>query len=201
MRSTFLSAAALSFALAACGSPDAEAPADEAAMEGEAAAAAPMQAMAMLITAEGEEAGMATATAEGDSVSIRFEGLNLPAGEHGVHVHTTGACEPPFDSAGPHWNPAMETHGLEGPEGQHAGDMPNLEVGEDGTGTITYTLAGGATFEGLMDADGSAFMVHASADDQTTDPSGDSGARIACGVFEAGGAADMGVAPEAGDTM
>jgi Cu-Zn family superoxide dismutase len=185
MRSTFLSATALSLALAACNSPEQPA-ADDAALE-EAAIqeAEPMQAIARLVTAQGEDVGIVTATGAGEGVSITVEGTAMPPGEHGVHVHTVGLCEgPAFESAGPHWNPEMMSHGLEGEEGQHAGDMPNLTVAADGTGTLEYTLAGGATFAGLMDADGSAFMIHAMADDQATDPSGNSGDRIACGVFE-----------------
>ena len=109
----------------------------------------------------------------------------IDPGDHGVHVHTTGSCEAPtFESAGGHWNPESQTHGLEDPAGQHAGDMPNLTVAEDGTGTMDYQLVGG-TFEGLLDADGSAFVVHADPDDQMTDPSGNSGDRIACGTFSA----------------
>jgi Cu-Zn family superoxide dismutase len=191
MRSITTTAAVLTLALAACGSPDDNAAANTAAGNS-AATSAPQtasqrMAVANLQTADGQGAGTATATASGDQVQIALDVRGLPAGEHGVHVHTVGACEgPAFDSAGGHWNPTDQTHGLESGDGQHAGDMPNLTVGEDGTGRLEYTLEGGATFEGLMDADGSAFMVHAMRDDQTTDPSGDSGSRIACGVFQAG---------------
>lgn len=186
MRKVTLSAAVLVLGLAACGSPEpAEETTDTAAID-TAAPPAPTQATATLQTADGAAAGTATATQAGDTVTISFNGTGLPHGEHGVHVHMTGSCEPPtFESAGAHWNPANETHGLEDPPGQHAGDMPNLTVGEDGTGTVEYQLVGG-TFDGLMDADGSAFVVHANRDDQTTDPSGNSGDRIACGVFTAG---------------
>ena len=193
MRKLLISTAVLSIGLAACGSP--EEPAEDVAAEDELATAEPMQAVAMLQTAEGEPAGFVTATGDNDGVSISLQVQNMPAGEHGVHVHMTGACEAPtFESAGGHWNPTDQSHGLEDPEGQHAGDMPNLEVGDDGTGSLQYTLQGGARFEGLMDADGSAFVVHAGADDQVTDPSGESGDRIACGVFEAGGAGLAGAA-------
>ncbi len=186
MRSiTITTGAILTLALAACGSSN-EGAQDETTDTAATESAAPMMAVATLQTADGQPAGMATATASGDQVLISLQVQNLPAGEHGVHVHTTGSCEAPtFESAGPHWNPGNQTHGLEAPEGQHAGDMPNLTVAEDGTGTLEYTLGGGATFEGLMDADGSAFMVHAGPDDQMTDPSGNSGDRIACGVFQA----------------
>ena len=89
-----------------------------------------------------------------------------------------------FESAGGHWNPGSTQHGLENPKGAHAGDMPNLTAADDGTGSLTFTLKGG-TMAQLLDADGSAFVVHAGQDDQKTDPSGNSGDRIACGVFAA----------------
>lgn len=183
MRLTLAIAAVSTLGLAACGSPEtAEPMADEPMAEAEGQT---MQATAMLVTADGTEVGTALATSEGDGVTISIEGMDMPPGEHGAHVHMTGMCEgPDFTSAGGHWNPIDSQHGLEDPAGQHAGDMPNLEVGEDGTGTLTYMLEGGATFDGLMDADGSAFMIHQGADDQITDPAGDSGSRIACGVFE-----------------
>lgn len=186
MRKITIPVAILTFGLAACGSPEpAEEPADDTAMDTGAPTATPMQAVAMLQTAEGEAAGTATASASGETVAISLQVQGLPPGEHGVHVHMTGACEAPtFESAGSHWNPANTQHGLENPEGSHAGDMPNLTVGDDGSGTLEYQLAGG-TFEGLMDADGSAFVVHAMPDDQVTDPSGNSGDRIACGAFSA----------------
>lgn len=139
---------------------------------------------ATLQTAEGAAAGSATITsggADGLRINIRAEGL--PAGEHGIHIHTVGKCEPPkFTSAGDHWNPAGHQHGLENAKGPHAGDMPNLNVGSDGTGTLSFALTGGSIAE-LMDADGSAMVIHAKRDDQVTDPSGNSGDRIACGVF------------------
>lgn len=179
-------ATVLTFALAGCGSPEttepAEAPAPApapAAAQGDAT-----RAVVMLRTADGTAAGSATASGAGGQVMISLNVEGLPAGEHGVHVHTVGRCDAPtFETAGGHWNPTNQQHGLEDPQGQHAGDMPNLTVGQDGRGTLEYQLEGGS-FDGLFDADGSAFVVHAGADDQRTDPSGDSGDRIACGVFE-----------------
>lgn len=147
--------------------------------------AAPMRAVATLQTAEGVPAGTASATAGDTGIVISITARGLPPGQHGAHIHMTGQCEPPsFESAGNHWNPGDAQHGLENPQGPHAGDMPNLVVNEDGLGTLEYTLQGGS-FEDLLDADGSAMVIHASADDQMTEPSGNSGARIACGVFEA----------------
>ena len=142
-------------------------------------------AVAMLETAEGAAAGTATVTEADGALRISMALLGLPSSPHGVHVHMTGTCDAPdFTSAGGHWNPADTQHGLENPQGQHAGDMPNLDVGEDGRGTLEYTLEG-ATLDGLLDGDGSALVVHEGPDDQKTDPSGDSGSRIACGVFRA----------------
>jgi Cu-Zn family superoxide dismutase len=183
MRKTMLSTA-LVLVLAACGSPESDetAPAEPAAPT----PTPTVRAVAVLRTADGADAGTATATPGLDSVRIALSVTGLPPGEHGVHVHTTGACEAPtFESAGGHWNPGEAMHGLEGEAGQHAGDMPNLTVAEDGTGSLNYQLIGG-DWEGLLDADGSAFVVHAMPDDQETDPSGNSGERIACGVFSAG---------------
>ena len=142
------------------------------------------QAMAMLRTSGGAAAGTAIARETPEGIAVTVSALGLPPGRHGVHIHMTGRCDPPaFESAGGHWNPTDQQHGLMDPAGQHAGDMPNLEVRTDGAGTLDYTLAGGS-FDGLLDDDGAALVVHADADDQQTDPSGNSGGRIACGLFE-----------------
>ena len=176
-------------ALAGCGAPETTEPAEAPAPAPAPVATAPAdgtRAVAMLRKADGTAAGSATAVLAGEQVMITLTVEGLPPGDHGVHVHMTGRCEAPkFETAGGHWNPANAKHGLESPEGQHAGDMPNLTVTQDGRGTLEYRLVGG-TLDGLFDTDGSAFVVHASADDQRTDPSGDSGDRIACGVFERG---------------
>jgi superoxide dismutase, Cu-Zn family len=148
-------------------------------------AAGAYRAVATLKTAEGSDVGMATVQQMGESLQATVEVHDMPQGMHGAHVHMTGACEAPdFTSAGGHWNPTGAQHGLENPQGAHAGDMPNLEVGANGSGTLTFMLPAG-TYEQLMDEDGAAFVVHAGPDDLKTDPSGDSGARVACGVFEA----------------
>jgi Cu-Zn family superoxide dismutase len=109
----------------------------------------------------------------------------LPVGPHAVHIHTTGKCDGPgFESAGPHWNPESKQHGTENPQGPHKGDLPNMTVAVNGTGSIMYTVPN-ATLAGLLDADGAAFMVHADADDNVSDPAGNAGGRIACGVIKA----------------
>jgi superoxide dismutase, Cu-Zn family len=145
------------------------------------------RAVATLRTPTGAPAGSVTINdaAEGMSLAINVEGL--PPGPHGIHVHMTGRCDPPaFESAGAHWNPTTRRHGLENPEGAHAGDLPNLTVGSDGKGTTTQRLAG-QRLAALLDADGAAIVVHARPDDQKTDPSGNSGGRIACGIVQAAG--------------
>lgn len=123
-------------------------------------------------------------TADGVHVTGSLEGL--PPGDHGFHIHTTGKCEPPdFQSAGGHWNPTNREHGSQNPNGPHFGDMTNITVADDGTVSIDLTTPGG-TMTGenaLLDSDGAAVMVHEKADDYRTDPAGDAGSRIACGVI------------------
>ncbi len=143
-------------------------------------------AIAELRTAVGTPAGRVRATESAGTIRVTIEAKGLPPGAHGVHVHTTGLCEgPKFESAGPHWNPTSRQHGTDNPQGSHAGDLPNLTIAADGSGTLDMALPAG-TMAGLLDADGAAFLVHAKADDLKTDPSGASGDRIACGVFAAG---------------
>jgi Cu-Zn family superoxide dismutase len=145
--------------------------------------AAPRVATASLRTAANASAGTATATEVPGGVRIALTVNGLPQGPHGAHVHTVGRCDAPdFTTAGGHWNPTGTKHGSKNPAGPHGGDMPNLLVGTDGTGSLEFTLPAG-TFDGLFDADGSAFMIHAGADDLMSDPAGNSGGRIACGVF------------------
>lgn len=191
MRSCWL-AVSLGFVLASCGSPGTQDQSganstggNDARTAASTTNAAPQRAVATLQTAQGAAAGSATASSADGGVQIALNVEGLPPGPHGAHVHMTGRCDAPtFESAGGHWNPTNADHGLEAPPGQHAGDMPNLTVGPDGRGTLEYTLQGGS-FEGLLEGDGSALVIHAGADDQRTDPSGDSGDRIACGVFQA----------------
>jgi superoxide dismutase, Cu-Zn family len=107
-------------------------------------------------------------------------------GEHGVHLHAIGICEgPKFTSAGPHWNPTNKMHGRDNPEGAHGGDLPNLFIGKKGRGTLRFDIPDGKLDgqNGLIDADGAAIVLHAMSDDHRTDPSGNSGDRIACGIL------------------
>ncbi|MBR7797142.1 MAG: superoxide dismutase family protein [Bacillota bacterium] len=121
-------------------------------------------------------------------VHIKLNGENLPPGTHGFHIHETGSCQPPdFKSAGGHFNPGQTKHGKKHPEGPHAGDLPNIEVGEDGT-VNTETTAELVTLKkgkdnSLYKEGGTALVIHAGADDYISQPSGDAGDRIACGVI------------------
>ena len=135
----------------------------------------------------GQPVGAATLTQVGNAVRIVMEVQNLPRGAKGVHIHAVGKCDgPDFTTAGPHFNPSNRQHGALNPQGSHGGDLPNIEVGADGKGRLETTtervsLVGGTT--SVFDADGSAIVVHAAPDDFRTDPTGNSGARIACGVI------------------
>ncbi len=138
--------------------------------------------------AQGRNRARATAEAAGDSLRVRIEAVGMSPGTYGAHLHTVGRCDPPaFASAGPHWNPTGQKHGKDNPAGMHKGDLPNLAVGADGRGSFEYTVpnAGlsGMLPNRLIDADGAAVVIHAKPDDYRTDPSGNSGDRIACGVL------------------
>lgn len=151
-----------------------------------AAPPASSEARAVVRDAQNRELGTVTLTETAQGIQLSGTLRGLPPGDHGIHVHTAGICEPPFDSAGPHWNPTSKQHGTENPNGPHFGDLTNLSVGSDSTATVQGVTPGG-TLRGenaLLDADGSAIVVHAGPDDYKTDPSGNSGARIACGVVQ-----------------
>lgn len=144
------------------------------------------RAVAQIRTPDGADVGRATATEVSGGLRLTLDVHDLPAGTHGAHVHTVGRCDAPdFASAGGHWNPTGTKHGSMNPQGPHEGDLPNLVIAAGGHGTIGIVLPG-ATMAGLLDSDGSAIVVHAKPDDLMTDPSGNSGGRIACGVFTAG---------------
>ena len=110
---------------------------------------------------------------------LKVEVDGLESGEHGLHLHETGRCEPPFESAGGHYNPAGRAHGLLADDGPHAGDLPNLVAGE-ATTTVAHAWASGLSIDELTRDDGSALVVHARADDYRSDPAGAAGDRVAC---------------------
>lgn len=118
------------------------------------------------------------------TVSVTISGT--PGAVHGMHLHTVGKCEAPFTSAGPHLNPGGHQHGKENPQGAHLGDLPNVSIDKTGQGTASASLGldAAAIDAALFDSDGTALVLHAAADDYRTDPSGNSGARIACGVIK-----------------
>ena len=144
-------------------------------------------ATAELRTASGASVGTANFTQVGNVVRVVLEARGLTPGLHGVHIHAVGKCDAPdFNSAGPHFNPSSRQHGALNPQGSHAGDLPNMTVAPDGAGrmeTTTELLTLGSGPSSVWDADGSALVVHASPDDFKTDPTGNAGARIACGVL------------------
>lgn len=151
------------------------------------AAAAPA-ARAALKNAQGKQIGTATFKPVDAGVQVQVQVAGLAPGKHGIHVHAVGKCEPPdFKSAGPHFNPTGRKHGVLNPEGAHVGDLANLEVGQDGKAKGAFTARGASLGPGegsLFGPDGTALVIHADPDDERTDPAGNSGARIACGVIE-----------------
>jgi Cu-Zn family superoxide dismutase len=148
---------------------------------------------------------MFTPTAGGLQVTARFQGL--APGQHGIHVHTTGACDPPdFMTAGGHFNPTNKQHGLNNPQGPHVGDLPNLEVGANGTASFSGVLGGASLGSGatsLLKENGTALVIHQDPDDEMTDPAGNSGPRVACGLIvaqaQAGPAQVPSALPRTGD--
>ncbi len=155
-----------------------------------AAAQAPKSARAVLKDAKGATVGAARIAAEPDGVWVMLQIQGLPAGTHAFHVHAVGKCDPPdFTSAGPHFNPTGKKHGTKNPEGHHMGDLPNVVVSAAGTGEARTVVKGASLAAGpssLFGPQGTALVVHEKPDDEMTDPAGNAGARIACGVIERG---------------
>jgi Cu-Zn family superoxide dismutase len=147
-------------------------------------------ARAELRNATGQTVGTATFTQVGSALRVVLEVQGLPPGPKAVHVHSVGVCQgPTFASAGDHFNPHRREHGALNPRGPHAGDLPNIVVGPDGRGRLESTtelMTLGTGSGSVLDADGSAIVVHAAPDDFRTDPTGNSGARLACGVIVRG---------------
>ena len=140
---------------------------------------------ARLSFADGRPAGTATLLNDARGLRIVVSATGMTPGPHGFHIHTTGKCEAPgFTSAGGHLNPDNRKHGSLAAGGAHLGDLPNLQIGSDGSGSATESVAGGSGALGsIFDADGAAVIVHAQADDYRTDPTGNAGDRLACGVL------------------
>jgi len=139
-----------------------------------------------LVDAAGQTIGSVRAWQTTGGIGFRITAAGLPHGLHGVHVHSVGRCDPPgFASAGAHWNPTGKKHGMNNPDGPHAGDLPNVEVAANGMLGATLVLPG-ASMANLLDADGASLVIHAQADDYKTDPSGNSGPRIACAIIRGG---------------
>jgi len=144
------------------------------------------KASAVLKDASGKEVGTATFSATPSGALLDLNLTAVPPGVHALHIHAVGKCEPPkFETAGPHFNPDQTKHGIMNPEGPHAGDLPNIHVPADGKLEVEFldpvvTLSQESA---LLDADGASIVIHAGPDDYKTDPAGNSGDRIACGVI------------------
>lgn len=132
----------------------------------------------------GEPVGTVTLEDTPHGVLMHAKLTNLPAGTHGFHIHAVGKCEPPFDSAGGHFNPLEAEHGFRSTRGPHPGDLPNIHVPESGVLEIEIMASEVRFDDDLFDDDGSAIVIHAGPDDYETDPAGDAGPRIACSVIE-----------------
>lgn len=144
-------------------------------------------ATATLSDPTGQPAGEARLLAIGDQVELSVSARGLTPGEHGFHLHTTGRCTlPDFTSAGGHLNPTGAGHGLLDNDGNHLGDLPNLVVRANGTASVQVPIDGTRAYvlDQIFDADGTAVVIHADADDGRTDPSGNAGARVRCGVLQ-----------------
>lgn len=148
---------------------------------------APLSAEAVLKDKDGKQVGVATLIETPEGVRVAVTGFRLPPGGHGLHVHAVGRCDPPeFTSAGAHFNPGGKQHGRVNPAGPHAGDLPNLVAAASGQAglditTKAFTLSPGPS--SLLGEKSTALVVHANPDDDKTDPTGNSGGRIACGVI------------------
>jgi Cu-Zn family superoxide dismutase len=144
-------------------------------------------ASARIRTPDGRIIGSAVIPIRSGVIVVQVAASGLRPGRYAVHLHEVGRCDAPaFESAGPHWNPTRRRHGRLNPRGHHLGDLPNLDIGASGSGRIEFTIPGTGAWDGahpLFDADGASIVIHREPDDYRTDPSGNSGARIACGVL------------------
>lgn len=191
-RLTLISAVSAAAMLSAC-QQTADEPAASNDVTANAAASAENQAApaaaahtARLIDASGKAIGQVTMSEGAGGVTLALTATGLPAGRHGAHLHEKGICDQPFESAGAHWNPASRQHGRDNPMGAHLGDLDNVDAVAGAPLTKSFTIAGttiSGAGEKLADADGTSLVIHAAADDYKTDPSGNSGDRIACAVL------------------
>ena len=146
-------------------------------------AGAATQAYAKLVNANGEPVGMAVLhrTSHGTLLHVKLH--DLPEGAHAFHVHSIGKCEAPFKSAGGHFNPKGNKHGIHSADGMHAGDMPNIHVPASGSLEIEILNTGLLQDTSLFDKDGASIVIHEGPDDYRSDPAGAAGPRIACGII------------------
>lgn len=142
------------------------------------------EASAAMMDAEGNEVGTVELSEMQNGTLVVAKLTGLPEGTHAFHVHETGQCEPPFESAGGHYNPTGAQHGFGAQAGPHAGDMPNIHVPASGELTVEIFNATLSVDDNLLDNDGAAVVIHEGVDDYETNPAGDAGARIACGVIK-----------------
>lgn len=145
-----------------------------------------LQARADLMDPDGKKIGTAVLTEQADGVKLVLKVSGLTPGKHGFHLHENGICTPPeFKSAGGHYNPFHKQHGSANPQGMHAGDLPNLEVSPNGAAEVTTVITGTSLAGGpasLFKEGGTSIVIHAAPDDYMTDPAGNAGPRVACGV-------------------
>lgn len=147
------------------------------------------KAVAEIVNVDGETIGQAVFEQAPTGVLMRVAVSGLTPGEHGIHLHGTGKCEPDFKAAKGHINPEGSKHGLRNPEGPDSGDLPNLFVANDGTAQAEFfttrvsVVAGGEATPALLDEDGATVVIHANPDDHQTQPIGGAGGRVGCGVI------------------